>query len=91
MANDILLINTDSEPVRRMHIAYAVDRAYAGSVRVLRLIAVEECFYPHPEAPEHALVQRIETRIVMECAEGTAKAAPLFLLWNAQENVAPSH
>ncbi len=77
----LLAINTESDPVKRVHIAYDVRM----SGNCVNVYAVEDCFYPHPEAPTMALVQRIETRRVGEYHLGTPSAAPWFLLWNAHE------
>jgi hypothetical protein len=78
-----ILINSESLPIKTRHISFYVRKTGDN----LELFEVEDCFFPHPDAPDDAFVQRIETRLVKEARIETKEAAPLFLLWNAQENV----
>ncbi len=79
----ILSVNPD-DVVRRDHICYFTKR---GEKNILKLMVVEEVYYKHPEAPEIALLPRIETREVGEASRLSQEGAPFVLLEAAQNNI----
>ena len=43
--------------------------------------------HPHPEAPEHATIQRIETAVIYRAKKGSYKSSPLEVLKHTQHTV----
>lgn len=73
----LLPINIDVQPVNKKHICYYIHESYPDK---LQLMEVAEYFYPHPDAPDHALVQIIEMRVVEEQDKRDESSAYQLLL-----------
>lgn len=43
--------------------------------------------YPHPEVPEYAAIQRMETAVVYRAKKGSYNSAPMEVLKNTQNTV----
>jgi hypothetical protein len=70
------LLNTTEEPVLKKHISWTVEEYQD----LIILFEIEECCYKHPEAPENALIQRIEKNERIRYHKLSAAASPLFVL-----------
>jgi hypothetical protein len=78
-----ILINAAIPPVKTVHLGYTVERIG----QELRVFAIKDCFYPHPDAPDIALIPTIEQHRVGTFLSSDPEAAPWFLLWNALQNI----
>jgi hypothetical protein len=76
----VFAINIEEQPVKTRHICWFIRR----TERDIILCEVVESSYRHPEAPEHALISRIETEDRAAFNLSEAKAAPLLLLEQIQ-------
>ena len=77
-----LVINGD--PVKEKHLCYYTER---DDVKTISLYEVVKATYPHPDAPEHATVECVETRFRKSCKAYASSGAPLVLLEAAQANM----
>jgi hypothetical protein len=85
MAGNILLCTT-GKPVKRKHICWNYWEGHDSNKPFIVLEEIVENYYPHPEAPEHALIQQIEREEVVRFDQLTIKAAPVLLLKHANDN-----
>ena len=74
----MIIINVSEEVIKEKHICYFTQiKECEGKIA---LYEVYEAFYKHPEAPEQALIQRIETRVIAAFNRNSVKASNLILL-----------
>uniref|UniRef100_A0A6M3LHN8 Uncharacterized protein n=1 Tax=viral metagenome TaxID=1070528 RepID=A0A6M3LHN8_9ZZZZ len=78
-----ILINITTEPIKYKHISWNVE--IRG--REIILYQIVENIYKHPDAPEHATISKIEEEKVLSYNIIDKKAASLFLLKNALDNI----
>ena len=77
----MLIFNTDFKSER--HIAwFTEDRG-----NKIALFEVVERFYPHPEAPENAVLSQFETKFVVEYSRGDFECGSSVLLEAAQSTI----
>jgi hypothetical protein len=80
----VAFVNSNQPPIRTKHICYfTADRGEEG----IALCEVIENTYPHPEAPEDAVIPVIDTRVVKIVKRTNYQAAPLILLEANQQTV----
>lgn len=84
---NIIIINEEEKPIKKRHIGWTYRVDPSSTMGDLILIEIVECYYKHPEAPENALIQKIELIDIDKIKYIEEKAAPLHLLKNASENI----
>lgn len=85
MTGNILLCTT-GKPVARKHICWNFWEGTENKRPFIVLTEIVENSYPHPEAPEHAVIQQIEQEEITRFDLPSSKAAGILLLKYAQEN-----
>lgn len=70
------LLNTTEEPVKRRHISWSIKTEPESII----LYEIEECYYRHPQAPNDAIIGRIEENERIRCHLQSAAASPLLVL-----------
>jgi hypothetical protein len=78
----LLVINEDF--VKEEHICWQVDNSGDGNISLYEVV---NRTYRHPEAPEDAFIKVIEVVLRSTVKKNDSKAAPMFLLANAEENL----
>ena len=79
----IITINEEEFPERIYHVGYRI-REKGGYIILDEIV---ECYYIHPESKDHALIPKIEVRERRKFLRNQEKAAPLFLLKHAINNI----
>lgn len=76
----VCFINSDEPPKEIKHICWFVNEGHDyGGKRVLILGEVIEETYPHPDAPEDAIVKRLNYRYIKSVSEIDADIEKLIL------------
>jgi hypothetical protein len=83
MTTTTIVLNTEEDPVRIRILGYYTVNGDMSET--IKLIEVYEAFYKHPEASEHALLPRIETRIVKEYHRRSTSDGAICVLLEAAE------
>jgi len=78
-----IIINIAEEPTSKKHISWTYEERGDDII----LYEIVECSYKHPQAPEHATIQRIELERKFECKKTSIHASAILLLKNALDNV----
>lgn len=67
-AKSMIIININEKPVKEKHICYYTTKSGpdTDNPKNIFLWEVYEAYYRHPDAPEHALIQTIETRLIKQ-------------------------
>jgi len=78
-----IIINIVEEPVSRKHISYSV-KSFDDTIS---LCEVEEVSYIHPDSQGMATISRIEENDICTYKKWDERAAPLFLLKHAINNI----
>lgn len=83
-----ILINTTQPPIKKRHICYTVKKSDDfGSNNAYFLFAVVEVWYPHPQAPEEALIPQILFEKIGTFDGESTMFPAIQLLDNAQKNM----
>ena len=81
-----VLINITAEPIKVNHISWFTVKDNIKDE--IELFEVIELFYPHPDAPEHATIQQLDTRFVKKVSRLRLRdACNLILLEAALEAI----
>jgi hypothetical protein len=81
----VCFVNTTQKALKVEHISYFGFNDEGG--RTSTLVAVVRETYPHPTAPDDAVVTVMTTRQICTCKTGTPEHASIQLLIYAQENI----
>jgi hypothetical protein len=79
----VAFVNSDQPPIRTKHICYFTS----SNGDDINLCEVFEATYPHPEAPEDAVIPVIDMRVVKTLKRTHYQAAPLVLMEAQQKTV----
>jgi hypothetical protein len=79
-----ILLNVTSDPVKIKHISWRVERDTIHNT--ITLYEIRECYYPHPQAPDHALIQRLEENNLLQVLLNSPEGASLKILEYALAN-----
>jgi hypothetical protein len=79
-------VNSDNPPLKVENICKYVS-IEKDIVKIYALHSVDRLFYPHPDAPEHAIVSVIEDKVVKRVKEYDSDVSELILLYHAQNNL----
>ena len=80
----VCFVNTDQIPIKTQHVCF-YTRVGSDSNKISLLEVYIET-YPHPDAPEDAVVSVTQTRVIKEYNRVDNKAASSVLLEAAQKN-----
>lgn len=83
----IILINNSELPQKEVTLGYIVKRRKELESEKIVLFRVSEKSYRHPDAPDDALIKKIEFDEVFSAYPNQVLAAPLKLIEVAQENL----
>jgi hypothetical protein len=81
-----ILICVTEEPTSQKHISWSYREGFDNDRAYLILSEIVENSYRHPQAPEHATINKIEEIDKERYDLPTFKAAPVLLLKNALDN-----
>jgi hypothetical protein len=80
----IIFNELSEEIVREEHICYYTNSDVFDKIELFEVIKLT---LKHPSAPEHAFIQKFETKIIKEFNRYQNEAASVILLEAAQKNV----
>lgn len=83
--NQCVFVNTDQSPIARKTISHYVNFELFSSN--LELFVVEEIQYPHPDAPEHATVAVIQSKLIHTASKTDPAYPALYNLMIAQQGI----
>lgn len=79
-----ILLNVTGDPIKKKHISWRVERDTTHNT--ITLYEIQECHYPHPQAPDQALIQRLEENCLLQVPLNSFEAASLQILEYALAN-----
>ena len=85
MSQQCVFVNTDQSPIATETISHFVKFELFNSK--LQLFVVEEIQYPHPEAPDHATVTVVRSRLIHTAAKTDPAYPALYNLMIAQQGI----
>lgn len=80
-----ILINVTGKPVFQTHLSWTYQEFTDKGQSYIVLYELVKATYKHPEAPDHAVIERIEHREIKRCLKTESNAAPIMLLKYALE------
>ena len=81
----VCYVNTEQQPIKTEHICYFTSAFFQDGREKIALKAIVKDYYPHPDAPQDAVVSVIREALVSTYLRHEVRAANAVLLEAAQK------